>query len=76
MKKKFVNLVIIFIFISSAIFPAVNSQIMNNSQEKAEFSANNGVCDLLIITPWNFKRPLQKLVNQKNSFGVRTKLVT
>lgn len=76
MKKKFVNLVIIFIFIGSAIFPAVNSQFINNSQEKVESNADNDICDLLIITPWNFKRPLQKLVNHKNSFGVRTKLVT
>ena len=37
---------------------------------------NNDAYDLLIISPSKYKRQLNSLVNHKNRFGVRTKLVT
>lgn len=76
MLRKFLNLAIILIFIGSAIFPAISSQNLNNSQQEIELKGDNDICDLLIIAPRNFKRPLQKLVNHKNSYGLSTKLVT
>ena len=74
MHKKICVIGILFLFLSLTVFPVINSQ----SLEKLtlESKNNDSTLDLLILAPSKFKRPLQKLVNHKNSFGMRTKLVT
>jgi len=73
--KKLLLLYVIFLFISLAFFPTLNSQMISNSLKKIKES-NSGICELLIIAPKQFKRILQPLVNHKNKFGMETKLVT
>ena len=37
---------------------------------------DTNICDLLILAPSTFMKPLQPLVHHKNKFGVKTKLVS
>jgi len=72
--KKAIVLASILIFLMSSILPAISSEQILNKSEKIEEEAD--LLDLLIIAPKSFSRTLKPLVCHKNSFGVRTKLVT
>ena len=56
-------------------FPAISSQIINNSESSTGDNDTN-IYDLLIIAPERFEKILQSLVCHKNSYGVKTKLTT
>jgi hypothetical protein len=76
MYKKCLVMSIILLFFSLATFPAVNPQIVETSLQKTKGGDDNSICDLLVLAPKQFKRPLQPLIYHKNKYGVRTKLVT
>jgi hypothetical protein len=77
-KKTFVVLLTFTAFLIGPTITAQNSHLSNQS----ELSASNGqkkinsAYDLLIITPMEFAKELQPLVNHKNRVGISTKLVT
>lgn len=73
MYKKICVVGILFLFLSLTVFPVISSQSINDNNIETE--EDSSTYDLLILAPSQFKRPLQKLVDHKNSFGMRTKLV-
>ncbi|MCK4365742.1 MAG: hypothetical protein KAW45_06800 [Thermoplasmatales archaeon] len=74
MHKKITVIGILLLFLSLTIFPVINSQSIE--ELTLENKSGNSTYDLLILAPKKFKRPLEKLVSHKNSFGMRTNLVT
>ena len=74
MHKKICIISILFLFLGLTAFPIINSQSINGNNIVTKDSTSN--YDLLILAPSKFIKPLQKLVSHKNSFEMRTKLVT
>jgi len=79
--KKFIVFVIVVTFLSLAIastMGAVNQKIYKNLDDQHKKSITTGcqIFDLLIITPAQFKKELEPLVDHKNNHGMSTTLVT
>lgn len=81
-QKKLVVMLMVFLFIGSlapisqAYSITVHKQNDGCSSSQAITSQKASTYDLLIITPEIYAFALQPLVDHKNSFGVKTKLVT
>jgi len=69
-----ISISIVFLFLLSASLPVINSQ-KTNPEDELNLEEEE-LYDLLIISPSKFKRILNKLVDHKNSYGVKTNLVT
>ena len=79
--KKFIVFAIVVTFLGLTIAPtmsAVNQKIYKNLADQHEKSIITScqIFDLLIITPAQFKKELEPLVDHKNSNGISTTLVT
>jgi len=79
--KKFIVFAIVVTFLSLTIAPtmgAVNQKIYKNldDQHKKPIITSCQIFDLLIITPAQFKKELEPLVDHKNNHGMSTTLVT
>lgn len=54
----------------------VTLKSINQDIEKFNLESNNERYDLLILTPVEFKNPLNKLADHKNSYAIKTKIIT
>ena len=76
---KILAIVLVLLFVFSSIFPVMNAGSMN--KKTSVNNSNTIVCetddyDLLIITIDSYVEPLNKLKTHKESFGIRTNIVT
>jgi len=53
-----------------------NVKLSVTYEKPKSMSYENSMYDFLIITPSDFQKPLERLVNHKNHHGIETKLVT
>jgi len=70
-------LLLIGFLLSTSTIPIINAQIIKNQSNKNPvITKNENIYDLLIITPKQFEKTLQPLINHKNKHGMKTKMVT
>jgi hypothetical protein len=72
--KKFLSIIIVAILSIISLGSIINAQV--TSEQIFEKGEESTACDLLIITPNQFKKALKPLAEHKNSYGVKTSIVT
>ena len=72
------TLFLIILLITTGVAPIINAQIIQKQPDEINpiYKRNEDNYDLLIITPKQFEKTLQPLINHKNRHNIRTKLVT
>jgi len=77
LRKKLIFFTISLFFINSILLPISGKQttIYGKDEDYIIFDQDAGSYDLLVITPNKFSNSLQPLVNHKNKYGVKTKIV-